>query len=71
MARKYQIVFNEETEYGQDVLNLAGLVAMLMDDQTAYKKQDLYNILGNIKKESERLWAQVWKAKNDYFQGGQ
>lgn len=69
MAKTYQITYDENSDYGQDVLNLAGLVGELMDDQTPRKKQDLYIIVDELIRASTQLRADIWKNKEPYFKG--
>ena len=69
MAKKYQIVYNEESDYGQDVLNLAGLVGLLMDQDTPRAKYELYNIIDELTKASIQLRADVFSKKEPYFMG--
>ena len=68
MSKKYQIVFDEESDYGQDVLNLAGLVGALMDD-TPRAKYELYRIIDELTKTSIQLRADVFSKKEPYFKG--
>lgn len=50
-----KITFYESSEYGQDVLELAALVASLMDTETARPKTEIYRILYQIKGRSEAV----------------
>ncbi len=68
MAKKYQIVFDEESDYGQDVLNLAGLVGALMDD-TPRTKYELYRIIDELTMTSMQLRVDVFSKKEPYFKG--
>lgn len=68
MPKRYQITYDETSDYGQDVLNLAGLVALLMDD-TPRTKQELYNVIDEITKTSIQLRADTWAKKEPYFKG--
>ena len=69
MGKTYKITFQESSDYGQDVMNLAGLVATLMDDETPKPKYELYRTIDELIRASTQLRKDVFNNKEPYFTG--
>lgn len=62
--------FDEDSDYGQDVLDLVGEVNLLMDENRSYQKTDVNAILIQIKVKSEAIQRNMQgKDKASYFDG--
>lgn len=62
----YSITYDENTDFGQDVLNVLGLIGALQDLQNA-RKIDALSIAYDLRKEADRLVKRIFNGKNDYF----
>lgn len=64
------IRFIEESDYGQDVLNLLGEVSSLMDGDKTYTKTEINRILIHVKVQAEKIQQNMsGKDKMPYFEG--
>lgn len=64
------IRFIEESDYGQDVLQLLGEVSSLMDGQMTYTEAKINVILINIRVRAEEIQHKMsGKDKMPYFEG--
>lgn len=67
-----KITYTEETDYGQDVLQLAGEIASLMEPEGEYTKRQIMIALRKIKNWSYSLERKVVSTpfEDEYFTGG-
>lgn len=62
--------FIENSDYGQAVLELAGAVASLMDDEKQYKKVEINRVLIEIKTMAFNIQKNMsGRDKDSYFMG--
>lgn len=65
----YKITYNEETEFGQDTLNIMGIVGLFTDLENA-RKIDALMIAQELERASKKLVSAIIAGKADYFNGG-
>lgn len=62
--------FDEDSDYGQDVLDLVGTVNLLMEENRAYQKTDVNSILIQILVKARAIQDNMkGKGKEAYFDG--
>lgn len=61
-----QFKYDEESPYGQEVLNLCGMVALLQDDEKTYTSAEVHDILSEIAAEALRIRKQVDRSSRVY-----
>lgn len=54
-----KIRYDEESPYGQELLNLLGLIAWLQDDEKTYTSIEVHDTLSTIAAEALRIRKQV------------
>lgn len=54
-----KITYDEESPYGQGLLNLLGLIAWLQDDEKTYTSIEVHDTLSTIAAEALRIRKQV------------
>lgn len=66
-----KIKYSEETDYGQDVLQLVGEISSLMDLDKEYTKKEILEALRKIKNWSSSVERKVrfTQFEDDYFKG--
>lgn len=52
-------MYDEESPYGQGILNLLGLIAWLQDDEKTYTSIEVHDTLSTIAAEALRIRRQV------------
>lgn len=55
MSKRLNFCYREETDYGQDILELAGMVAGLMNKEEVYQKTKTKEDLMEIKKKAQSI----------------
>lgn len=62
--------FDEETDYGQDILELIGEVASLMEEDRTYSKTEINSTLIRIKNRAANIQHNIaGKDRDAYFMG--
>lgn len=54
-----KIMYDEESPYGQGLLNLLGLIAWLQDDEKTYTSIEIHDTLSTIAAEALRIRKQI------------
>ena len=61
--------YDEESEYGQALLNLLGLIGLLQDDEKTYTSTEVHDTLTEIVAEALRIRKQVDRSARAYDAG--
>lgn len=63
----YNITYSENSDFGQDVLNVLGIIGALQDLKGA-RKVDALGVAFELRKEADRLVKRIFDGKKDYFE---
>lgn len=58
--------YDEESEYGQALLNLLGLIGLLQDEEKTYNSMEVHDTLSEIAAEALRIRRQVDRSARAY-----
>ena len=59
-------MYDEDSEYGQALLNLLGLIGLLQDEEKTYNSTEVHDTLSEIAAEALRIRKQVERSSRAY-----